>query len=379
MLEKSQARDATSTGGLALRVRPQVALGGRLLEMESLVQVFELLGPRDAALATSLCSSVAGSAHAEAYWRKACAEREAVVARFQDEEVDLGDASAAALGATWRYRFARLHGNDCAREHRWWRLEVALAEHGLELREDSVLCRQYVDEGGSSVEGGMTRVVDTMIEMDFYFRGTSYPDMHQAVVEELSERAWTDAQAAVEAGEDEELHPADYVEYIGRLDVSELAKERALRAYLEARLLAAGSASAGAGPRSASLLEGAPVSLHGRLRDLLAGAVQGQDGEWRVFGTRRLGNDEASSERRARLRARAQADRRQVEASLDPHIEAMQRLARAGARGAALQFPPCLGAGERARLHAVAEEMGLEHESVGVGSQRSLVVSRTWD
>lgn len=51
-------------------------------------------------------------------------------------------------------------------------LETRLQEHRLRLREDSVLCSDFIH----SNIGNIDNIVVTMLEMDFYFKYTPYPD-----------------------------------------------------------------------------------------------------------------------------------------------------------------------------------------------------------
>lgn len=51
-------------------------------------------------------------------------------------------------------------------------METRLQEHGLRIREDSVLCSDFIESNRGDIE----KVVETMVEMDFYFKYTPYPD-----------------------------------------------------------------------------------------------------------------------------------------------------------------------------------------------------------
>ena len=61
--------------------------------------------------------------------------------------------------------------------------------------------------------------------------------------------------------------------------------------------------------------------------------------------------------------------------ALAPHIDVLAALA-IGPVGVAHHFPASLTKGQRARLHDEADELELEHESRGSGSERHLVVWR---
>lgn len=55
-----------------------------------------------------------------------------------------------------------------------------LAAHGLQLRDDSVLCNSYIDRG----RGDLNKIVKTMKEMDWYYKNTDYSSNVSAVYEE---------------------------------------------------------------------------------------------------------------------------------------------------------------------------------------------------
>lgn len=59
---------------------------------------------------------------------------------------------------------------DTARQMRYNRLSGELAKHGLVVRDDSRLCEDYVKKG----RGKLDYVVETMVEMNFYFTHTNY-------------------------------------------------------------------------------------------------------------------------------------------------------------------------------------------------------------
>lgn len=81
-------------------------------------------------------------------------------------------------------------------------LRAELAEIGLELRDDSHLCRMFVEDGVGSVQA----IAEVMCEMEWFFRKTGYVRAKRVVRREH-----------------------DGIVDLDSFEVSELAKNRALR------------------------------------------------------------------------------------------------------------------------------------------------------
>lgn len=78
-------------------------------------------------------------------------------------EVDVPSASKRHRGASSEHHARRVR-------HRENRLRARLEARGLVLREDSRLCSKYIHRG----KGDEDDIVDTMIEMDWFFANTDY-------------------------------------------------------------------------------------------------------------------------------------------------------------------------------------------------------------
>ncbi len=59
-------------------------------------------------------------------------------------------------------------------------LSERLKQHGLYIRNDSLLCSNYIDYG----TGNLDDVVNTMVEMDFFYKYTSYPGIYKSKLNE---------------------------------------------------------------------------------------------------------------------------------------------------------------------------------------------------
>lgn len=337
----------------------------RLLDNESLAHVFEYVGPVGVAALVITGHRAASSSSAELFWRTECMQREEEMELFWREQgIGLQPSLTEApllVRESWCLRFSQMHGASCARDSRRARLELALRARGLELRSDSYWCARYVEAGCAGVPGGLAQVVDTMAEMSFYISKTTYCSERDNIQDELHERAWADAEAAQLAGEEDVLDFDTYFEPLGKRELSEFAKDRALRAYVMLDCQANPDCS----EPLESILRDVPPSLHDHVRRLLAEA-----------SVEARSNEEEAAVRRARLRRIAREARSQAEDSLASHIEAIWCLHQDSASGDILTFPADLSSEGRARLHSYAEELGLVHESHGVGADRCLVVSR---
>ena len=94
---------------------------------------------------------------------------------------------------------------EAVKQKRYDELVNKLGQHGLPLREDSRLCEEYIERG----VGNIDHIVETMIEMNFYFQHTDYRQIYREVWRrEKSFSGWADAD-----------------------DVSEMAKYDALRQF----------------------------------------------------------------------------------------------------------------------------------------------------
>lgn len=340
-----------------------------LLDLDSLECVLELVGPIGAAWLCCTSRIAASCKNAEAFWRSAYQMRERDLMGPPTPDIlrsaDPSETQPVA-NTCWRIRFAELYGPEVAKESRREELRQALLAQGLQLRNDSALCAEYVAKGRASVPGGLARVVSTMAEMNFYFTKTTYSDDHMTIQESLHERAWADADAALACGEEEEMNVETYFERFDRHKISEIAKQCALRRYAQQVLDVPLEYLRCAQER---LLKQAPHSLKHPLQNLFAGDLQAAwVPPWE--------SSEKPDERRVRLREAARLTQQHLEDSLQGHIEALRRLAQDGQQGESLELPSSISSGARAMLHGVAEDLGLLHESRGVGSTRALVVTR---
>ena len=92
-------------------------------------------------------------------------------------------------------------------------LERALAERGCELRDDSRLCRAYIEHG----EGDPEEIADTMREMQFFFDHTNYVEHQDAIWGEIRRQRYEE----------------DYDEYVDPDEVSSDAKSAALKDWVK--------------------------------------------------------------------------------------------------------------------------------------------------
>jgi len=260
----------------------------RIGDSECLLRVLEAAGPDGAARVSASAVALAASPHVEAYWRIACLN-----ASLDDDQYTSRSVPSAPPGgdsASWRSLFVARHGVAWARGARKRKLQAALGEQGLQLRSDSALCARFIELGASSVPGGLLGVVNTMAEMNFFFRETCYAAARIDLVDEVHERAHEDAAEAFRAGEDEVVDPEVYVEQPSQVVLSELAKDIALREYTLRAFRAVGplgASRARSSVREAAenfdivlerLQRAAPESLHVRLQALCEEVVRG---DWR--------------------------------------------------------------------------------------------------
>eukprot|EP00439_Symbiodinium_sp_Y106_P086689 s548_g35.t1 len=133
----------------------------------------------------------------------------------------------------------------------------------LALRGDSRLCSGYIQSG----VGDINDIVATMVEMDFYFCQTSYPQERERVLEEIFEQARNDVLDAFHAGESTSVNHLDYVEKLSSEDISQICKVRALwrlaKAFCE---FWRSHEDASMDDGLQTLLASVPVTLHERIR-----------------------------------------------------------------------------------------------------------------
>jgi len=90
-----------------------------------------------------------------------------------------------------------------------------LEEKGLQLRDDSKLCKQYIKRG----EGNLQHIVDVMEEMDWFYKNTKYSKFYK----EAKDREYQDWRSYRGWGESFEYDPTE---------ISEIAKKMAISDYL---------------------------------------------------------------------------------------------------------------------------------------------------
>lgn len=348
-----------------------------LLDVQSIDIVLEFIGPVDAAAVIMTNHVALTCERIESFWQDVCLKKER--SSFDPGENRLADVTR------WRSAFANLYGAQCAKDSRRLRLEAALASRGLAVRSDSYLCASYVNDGSAAVEGGLSQVVDTMAEMAFFFSMTTYASEREAIEDYLHERAVSDAAAAVAAMEEPEISVHTYFERLDKHQLSEIAKGRALREYVQRLSPIYGRVSKCESAKCVNdaIIANVPKSLHGKIHELLTVGIVYVDPIVQLlteadFSMQTLGGDEDATARRARLRDQARQVQNHMDEYLAPHIEMVQRFAEQAEVGDQFSLPPGLSSDARARLHAFAEDAGLQHESRGVGAERSLVVSRVF-
>ena len=90
-----------------------------------------------------------------------------------------------------------------------------LEEKGLQLRDDSKLCKQYIKRG----EGNLQHIVDVMEEMDWFYKNTKYSKFYK----EAKDKEYQDWRSYRGWGESFEYDPTE---------ISEIAKKMAISDYL---------------------------------------------------------------------------------------------------------------------------------------------------
>ena len=90
-----------------------------------------------------------------------------------------------------------------------------LEEKGLQLRDDSKLCKQYIKRG----EGNLQHIVDVMEEMDWFYKNTKYSKFYK----EAKDKEYQDWRSYRGWGEFFEYDPTE---------ISEIAKKMAISDYL---------------------------------------------------------------------------------------------------------------------------------------------------
>lgn len=111
----------------------------------------------------------------------------------------------------------RLHDIKNLKTTRKNELAERLQHHGLTIRGDSVLCGNYVNYGIGSIDN----VVNTMAEMDFFYKHTSYPSIYKS---ELND--WFREQRDFDG---EYYHDLDSE---NRIELSNSAKRTALKRWV---------------------------------------------------------------------------------------------------------------------------------------------------
>lgn len=101
------------------------------------------------------------------------------------------------------------------RKNRKTELVKKLEEKGLQLRDDSKLCKQYIKHG----EGDLQYIVDVMEEMDWFYKNTKYAKFYK----EAKNREYQDWRSYRGWGESFEYDPTE---------ISEIAKKMAISDYL---------------------------------------------------------------------------------------------------------------------------------------------------
>jgi len=110
---------------------------------------------------------------------------------------------------------------EATKSQRREELKNALAVHGLELRNDSVVCAEYIQQGTGELES----IVKLMRQMNFFYKHTNYP----VIYSQLSSQAYRIAKNDIynEYGWVENLYYFEDLleERIDRIQLSRVAKE----------------------------------------------------------------------------------------------------------------------------------------------------------
>lgn len=111
--------------------------------------------------------------------------------------------------------------------YRYDRLKSLLEENGCVLRNDSVLCKRYIDNIFKSSDD-IHEIVDTMVEMDFFYKHTSYRRIREILYQKYEDSDYSDYSDCSDYSEDEY-----YNKKVDGIDLSRRSKEAALKSWLK--------------------------------------------------------------------------------------------------------------------------------------------------
>ena len=313
----------------------------------------EHLGPIDAAkmrlLCTTATASFTSSAWAQDFWRHLC----------KNEERAAQHSSSNAGVSCWHAEFVSRWGDTHIRTIRRARLQAALQGRGLQLRADSWLCAGYIARRPQV--GVLADVVNGVELMAFLFRETRYRECREEIAEERWDEAVEMAVDAHNLREDVSFSPGRYHLPLDMQELSDFARRRAVEEWV-VEIHRTGSQE----PRAVPQL----------LQEKVMALLRGEEGVWDVDAPlpayASLAQAEQSA-RRADVRRRVAERMSEEEEQLAPHIDVLAAVA-IGPVAVEHRFPASLTKRQRARLHDEADELELEHESRGSGSERHLVV-----
>lgn len=153
-------------------------------------------------------------------------------------------ASLLLSSSSYEENMVRTHQSQARRPERYDErvsrmriLSKALEDGGCSIREDSKLCKAFVELGYGDVDV----IVKIMQEMKFYFERTEYEAIFDAL-HETAEREFEYALFEWEEGGRKTMRPRFYA-YFDQYEASDLAKERALDGYLQKFMLVVGDAT----------------------------------------------------------------------------------------------------------------------------------------
>ena len=102
-----------------------------------------------------------------------------------------------------------------------------LAEYDLEIRSDSVLCREFIH----GIRNDLIYIVTTMREMDFLYMKTKY----QSILKEILNREYEQAKRSIRDSYGYISDPEEYWDILNEMvdknEISEKAKQKAYKAY----------------------------------------------------------------------------------------------------------------------------------------------------
>jgi len=331
----------------------------------------------------AVCEALTSTAWAQQLWRQQCVDATAVQSA--------ADAATVAASGCQFVAFTMLHGPAHMRNLRTERLAQALHERDarLTLREDSWLCNSYI--AGRPQAGSLENVVDGMEAMAFLFRETAYAEERDEVMQERWAAAVSMAGDAARDGASGVLLPMHFHLPLDPAEISARAKRRAVEAWLRAARGRLGHWeavrrwSASRAPRG---LQHAVAALVRGDRDAAAlgqglrgrGSCAATDDAWggalppSPYDSYETLGETERRRCRAEVRRLCEARDSAEETALRAHLHALRTVAEDAARGREHLFPPTLTKRQRAALHDEAEELGLAHESRGIGVERRLVV-----